>query len=127
MKLREIMTKNVVRIRPDEPVAVAAQTLHAVGSKTDAAQWGIIVLGHYPLDLGGAHPTGNIVKAYVAGESTVQNGVTVNFNGHNAAKFIANVHGHNHCFQFGKLHSVANGQGTEFTNALLVKIGRAHV
>lgn len=91
-----------------------AQTLYAVGSKTDAAQWGIIVLGHYPLDLGGAYPTGNIVKAYVAGESTVQNGVTVNFNGHNSAKFIANVHGHNHCFQFGKLHSVANGQGTEF-------------
>lgn len=91
-----------------------AQTLHAVGSKTDAAQWGIIVLGHYPLDLGGAYPTGNIVKAYVAGESTLQNGVTVNFSGHNAAKFIMNVHGHNHCFQFGKLHSVANGQGTEF-------------
>lgn len=91
-----------------------AQTLYAVGSKADAAQWGIIVLGHYPLDLGGAYPTGNIVKAYVAGESTVQNGVTVNFNGHNAAKFIMNVHGHNHCFQFGKLHSVANGQGTEF-------------
>lgn len=91
-----------------------AQTLYAVGSKADAAQWGIIVLGHYPLDLGGAYPTGNIVKAYVAGESTVQNGVTVNFNGHNSAKFIANVHGHNHCFQFRKLHSVANGQGTEF-------------
>lgn len=91
-----------------------AQTLYAVGSKADAAQWGIIVLGHYPLDLGGAYPTGNIVKAYVVGESTVQNGVTVNFSGHNAAKFIMNVHGHNHCFQFGKLHSVANGQGTEF-------------
>ena len=27
MKLREIMTKNVVRIRPDEPVAVAARAL----------------------------------------------------------------------------------------------------
>lgn len=91
-----------------------AQTLYDVGSKADAAQWGVMVLAHYPLDYGGAHPTGNIVKAYVAGESTVQNGVTVNFSGHNAAKFIANVHGHNHCFQFGKLHSVANGQGTEF-------------
>ena len=91
-----------------------AQALHAVGSKADAAQWGIIVLGHYPLDLGGAYPTGNIAKAYVAGESTTQNGVTVNFSGHNAAKFIMNVHGHNHCFQVGKLHSVANGQGTEF-------------
>ncbi len=91
-----------------------AQTLHAVGSKTDAAQWGIIVLGHYPLDLGGAYPTGNIAKAYVAGESTMQNGVTVDFSGHNAAKFIMNVHGHNHCFQYGKLHSVENGKGTEF-------------
>lgn len=91
-----------------------AQTLYDVGSKADAAQWGIIVLGHYPLDLGGAYPAGNIVKAYVAGESTVQNGVTVNFSGHNAAKFIMNVHGHVHCFQYGKLHSVANGQGTEF-------------
>lgn len=91
-----------------------AQTLYDVGSKADAAQWGIMVLSHYPLDLGGAYPAGNIVKAYVVGESTTQNGVTVNFNGHNAAKFIMNVHGHNHCFQFGKLHSVANGQGTEF-------------
>ena len=91
-----------------------AQTLYDVGSKKDAAHWGIIVLGHYPLDMGGAYPTGNIVKAYVAGESTTQNGVTVNFSGHNAAKFIMNVHGHVHCFQYGKLHSVSNGQGTEF-------------
>lgn len=91
-----------------------AQTLYDVGSKADAAQWGVMVLAHYPLDYGGAHPAGNIVKAYVAGESTTQNGVTVNFSGHNAAKFIMNVHGHNHCFQYGKLHSVANGQGTEF-------------
>lgn len=91
-----------------------AQTLYDVGSKADAAQWGVMVLAHYPLDYGGAHPAGNIVKAYVEGESTTQNGVTVNFSGHNAAKFIMNVHGHNHCFQYGKLHSVANGQGTEF-------------
>lgn len=91
-----------------------AQTLYDVGSKADAAQWGVMVLAHYPLDLGGAYPAGNIVKAYVAGESTTQNGVTVNFSGHNAATFIMNIHGHNHCFQYGKLHSVANGQGTEF-------------
>ena len=106
--------ENAVYCCSPEQLLWFAQTLYAVGSKADAAQWGIIVLGHYPLDLGGAYPTGNIVKAYVAGESTVQNGVTVNFNGHNSAKFIANVHGHDHCFQYGKLHSVANGQGTEF-------------
>ena len=91
-----------------------AQTLYDVGSKEDASEWGIIVLGHYPLDYGGAYPTGNIAKAYVAGESTAQSGVTVNFSGHNGAKFIMNVHGHNHCFQYGKLHSVTNGHGTEF-------------
>lgn len=91
-----------------------AQTLYDVGSKADAAQWGVIVLAHYPLDLGGAYPAGNIAKAYVAGESTTQNGVTVNFSGHNAAKFIMNVHGHNHCFQYGKLHSIVNGKATEF-------------
>ena len=91
-----------------------AQTLHAVGSKSDAASWSVLVLAHYPLDYGGTYPMSNIVKAYVEGGSTTENGTAVNFNGHNAAKFVANVHGHNHCFQFGKLHSVANGQGTEF-------------
>lgn len=91
-----------------------AQTLHDVGSKSDAASWSVLVLAHYPLDYGGTYPMSNIVKAYVEGGSTTENGIAVNFNGHNAAKFVANVHGHNHCFQFGKLHSVANGQGTEF-------------
>lgn len=91
-----------------------AQTLHDVGSKSDAASWSVLVLAHYPLDYGGTYPMSNIVKAYVEGGSTTENGTAVNFNGHNAAKFVANVHGHNHCFQFGKLHSVANGQGTQF-------------
>lgn len=91
-----------------------AQTLHDVGSKSDAASWSVLVVSHYPLDYGGTYPMSNIVKAYVEGGSTTENGTAVNFNGYNAAKFVANVHGHNHCFQFGKLHSVANGQGTEF-------------
>lgn len=91
-----------------------AQTLYDVGSKSDAASWSVLVLAHYPLDYGGTYPMSNIVKAYVEGKSTTENGTAVNFSGHNSAKFVANVHGHNHCFQVGKLHSVANGQGTEF-------------
>ena len=91
-----------------------AQTLYDVGSKSDAASWSVLVLAHYPLDYGGTYPMSNIVKAYVEGGSTTENGTAVNFNGHNAAKFVANVHGHNHCFQFGKLHNVANGKGTQF-------------
>lgn len=91
-----------------------AQTLYDVGSKSDAASWSVLVLCHYPLDYGGTYPMSNIVKAYVEGSSTTENGTAVNFANHNAAKFVANVHGHNHCFQVDKLHSVANGKGTQF-------------
>lgn len=91
-----------------------AQTLYSVGSKTDAASWSVLVLGHYPLDYGGTYPMSNIVKAYVEGSSTIENGTTINFSGHNAAKFVANVHGHTHCFRVDKLYSVANSVGTAY-------------
>lgn len=91
-----------------------AQTLYDVGSKSDAASWSVLALAHYPLDCGGTYPMSNIVKAYVEGGSTTENGTTVNFGGHNAAKFVANVHGHTHCFRVDKLYSVANSIGTAF-------------
>ena len=91
-----------------------AQTLYDVGSKSDAASWSVLVLAHYPLDYGGTYPMSNIVKAYVEGGSTTENGTTVNFSGHNAAKFVANVHGHTHCFRVDKLYSVVNSIGTAF-------------
>lgn len=91
-----------------------AQTLYDVGSKADAAGWSVLVLAHYPLDYGGTYPMSNIVKAYVEGGSTTENGTTVNFSGHNAAKFVANVHGHTHCFRVDKLYGVANSIGTAF-------------
>ena len=91
-----------------------AQTLHDVGSKSDAASWSVLVLAHYPLDYGGTYPMSNIVKAYVEGGSTTENGTTVNFSGHNAAKFVANIHGHTHCFRVDKLYSVENSIGTAY-------------
>ena len=91
-----------------------AQTLYDVGSKSDAASWSVLVLAHYPLDYGGTYPMSNIVKAYVEGSSTTENGTAVNFSGHNAAKFVANIHGHTHCFRVDKLYSVANSVGTAF-------------
>lgn len=91
-----------------------AQSLYSVGSKADAANWSVLVLAHYPLDYGGTYPMSNIVKAYVEGGSTTENGTTVNFSGHNAAKFVANVHGHTHCFRVDKLYSVANSVGTAY-------------
>ena len=91
-----------------------AQTLYDVGSKTDAEDWSIVVLAHYPLDYGGTYPMSNIVKAYVEGTTTTENGTAINFSGRNAAKFVANVHGHTHCFRVDKLYSVANSVGTAF-------------
>ena len=83
-----------------------AQTLYDVGSKADAADWSIIVLGHYSLDFGGAYPLSNIVYAYVNGNSITVNGTTVSFSGNNAASFIANFHGHTHCFKADSLYRV---------------------
>ena len=81
-----------------------AQTLYDVGSKADAANWSIIVLGHYSLDFGGAYPLSNIVYAYVNGNSITVNGTTVSFSGNNAASFIADFHGHTHCFKADSLY-----------------------
>ena len=91
-----------------------AQTLYEVGSKSDASEWSIIVLGHYSLDFGGAYPLSNIVYAYITGGYTTENGTTINFNGHNAASFIADFHGHTHCFKVDNLYRVVSNVGTAF-------------
>lgn len=88
-----------------------AQTLYSIGSNSD---WGIIVVSHYPLDYGGTYKAGNIVYQYINGGSVTYNGTTVNFSGHNLAKFIAQFHGHTHCLKVDKLHYIVNQQGTEF-------------
>ena len=91
-----------------------AQTLFDVGSKTDAADWSIIVLGHYSLDFGGAYPLSNIVYAYVNGSSITENGTTVNFSGNNGASFVADFHGHTHCFKVDSLYRVLSNVGTAY-------------
>lgn len=88
-----------------------AQTLYSIGSSSD---WGIIVVSHYPLDYGGTYKAGNIVYQYINGGSVTYNGTTVNFSGHNLAKFIAQFHGHTHCLKVDKLHYIVNQTGTEF-------------
>ena len=91
-----------------------AQALYDVGSKTDAAEWSIIVLGHYSLDFGGAYPLSNIVYAYVNGNSITENGTTVNFSGNNGASFVADFHGHTHCFKVDNLYRVVSNVGTAY-------------
>lgn len=88
-----------------------AQTLYSIGANAD---WGIIVVSHYPLDYGATSRAGNIVYQYINGGSVTFKGTTVNFSGHNAAKFVAQYHGHTHCLKVDKLHYIVNNTGTEF-------------
>lgn len=88
-----------------------AQKLYEIGTNAD---WSIIVVSHYPLDYGGTYKAGNIVYEYVNGGSVTYNGTTVNFSGHNLAKFAAQYHGHTHCLKVDKLHKIANNAGIEF-------------
>ncbi len=82
-----------------------------LSGKSDAAKWSIIVLSHHPLDWGNIKPAANCVAAYMNGTaySASHDGMTISkdFTGKNMATFIANFHGHTHCFK------VANISGTE--------------
>ena len=86
-----------------------ANTLKDVGGKSDASAWGIIVIGHYPLDLGGARFLSDVLYQYIQGGTYTRNSVSVNFAGSNGAKFIGNFHGHTHCLKSDKLHYYNNG------------------
>ena len=89
-----------------------ANTLKTVGAK---AGWNVLILSHHPLDWGAVCILSNIVKAYVDGGSiAVSSGNTVSFAGGNAAKILAAVHGHVHCFKAAKLNSISGGAGTEY-------------
>jgi hypothetical protein len=89
-----------------------ANTLKAVGAKIG---WNVLILSHHPLDWGAVCILSNIVKAYVDGGSiAVSSGNTVSFAGSNAAKVLAAVHGHVHCFKAAKLNSISGGVGTEY-------------
>lgn len=83
-----------------------AQAMRGVGSKANASEWSVLVLGHYPLDWPGMADATAIVKEYIDGSSVTHNGTTVNFSGANGAKFIANFHGHTHCFKYAKLNTL---------------------
>ena len=80
-----------------------AQTLKSVGAMSG---WNVLVLGHYPLDFPGMHDASAVVKAYVEGNGITVNGTAVNFSGSNLARFIANFHGHTHCFKVARLNEL---------------------
>lgn len=86
-----------------------AETLYSLGGKSDAASWGFIVLGHYPLDWGYTRYAGKVLKAYLDGGSITLAGTTVDFSGRNGAAAYGNFHGHLHNFKTSKIYEVQDG------------------
>ncbi len=98
-----------------------ANALLDLNAKDNAAEWGFIILSHYPADYGATMPLSELLKAYVEGTShTVSDpsgdgtNRTVDFSGKNGAKFIAQFHGHVHNFKSDKLYSYATGSGVQY-------------
>lgn len=103
------MTGTDVYAVSDGQLAWFANVLKDVGGKADASDWGIIVIGHYPLDLGGARYLSDVLYQYIQGGTYTRNSVSVDFAGSNGATFIGNFHGHTHCLKSDKLHYYNNG------------------
>ena len=96
-----------------------ANALLDLNNKSDASDWGYIVLAHYPADYGTTMPLSELFKAYVDGGSitiSVEDGTksTVSFSGKNNAKFISQFHGHVHNFKTSKLYSYETGSGVQY-------------
>lgn len=90
-----------------------------LSDKSDAADWRILIFGHFPFTwyggtftntdgetfrVGGTYMT-TILNNYVAGTAgsfTSEETIEFDFSGKNAAKIVAYFHGHTHCFSTGK-------------------------
>lgn len=86
-----------------------ADRLYEVGSKSDAAQWGVIICAHHPIDWM-TFRVSQIFNAYLEGTSIslAYDGVTItkNFSGANNARLICQLHGHVHNYLSGKVHII---------------------
>ena len=103
-----------------------ANAILNLNNKSDAADWGFIILSHYPADYGATMPLSTILEAYVNGSSiTITDPVndyhkgdgtdqTISFAGKNVAKFVAQFHGHIHNFLHSKMYSNASGNAVQY-------------
>lgn len=102
-----------------------ANALYALNGKSDAAEWSVVFLSHYPADYGSTMPLSDLIKAYVEGGSITIDGTTVNFSGRNVAKFVAQFHGHIHNFLVTKLSTGTTPDTVAQYDALRVCIPNA--
>lgn len=107
-----------------------ANALLNLNSKSDASQWKVVVLSHYPADYGSTMTLSDVIRAYVEGKSITishENGTntTVNFSGKNSAKFVAQFHGHIHNFLYTKLSTGTTANNVSKYDAWRVGIPNA--
>lgn len=78
-----------------------------LSSKADAAEWGILLLSHHPLDFtvsDGKYRFGPVINAYQNGTSWTDGTVACDYTGKNAAAIIGNIHGHLHNQLLSKMY-----------------------
>lgn len=85
-----------------------------MSDKADAADWGILILSHHPLDWGTIIPAANCLQKYVTGDdfNYIHNGTRVyyDYSGKNAASVIGQIHGHTHCLAVDNIHYIKDGE-----------------
>lgn len=99
----------------DEQYKWFADTLD-ISAKEDAAEWGILLLSHHPLDwtvTDGTYKFVPIINAYVSGASWTGGAVSCNYASKNDAKIIANIHGHLHNLLTSKMYIGAPGSSAQ--------------
>ena len=100
-----------------------------LSSKTDAGDWGILILSHIPLDYGNLLDTaGRILDSYLSGipisfifeepDTGEELLVEYDFTGKNSAEIIGNIHGYTHCLLADNLY-LAKDTGTMYRSSIV--------
>jgi hypothetical protein len=81
-----------------------------LSNKTDAEEWQVLLLSHFPLDFPAAETETSkdvmaILASYKNGTSVTTNAGSYDYNGKNKAQIICNIHGHIHNFSRGLMEN----------------------
>lgn len=98
-----------------EAVSAAQRKWFADTLISTPQDYGILILGHHPLDWGMVSTTSNILRAYVEEHSSMDiEGTTYSFTGKNKSAWQLMVHGHVHTFTVDYLHWNNAGTGVPY-------------
>ena len=131
----ETFKTRVITLQTAEDTVLSAQQLQQfaealdLSGKTDAQDWGILILSHLPLDYGNLlDSAGRILDSYLSGtvvsilpaEDAPEEALPVeyDFTGKNSAEIIGNIHGFTCCLQADNLY-LAKDTGTMYRSPIV--------